>query len=97
MKRKNYLGVYLYQNNIRKFMTIHRLVALAFIDNPNNYPQINHKDENTKNNCVENLEWCSVKYNSNYGNHRKNLSIALSGENNGFYGKRHTTNKRIVK
>jgi hypothetical protein len=89
-EKKNYLGVYLYQNNIRKFMTIHRLVALAFIDNPNNYPQINHKDENTKNNCVENLEWCSAKYNSNYGNHRKNLSIALSGENNGFYGKRHT-------
>ena len=89
-EKKNYLGVYLYQNNVRKFMTIHRLVALAFIDNPNNYPQINHKDENTKNNCVENLEWCSAKYNANYGNHNKRLSIAKSGINNPFYGRKHT-------
>ena len=40
---------------------------MAFIPNPNNYPCINHKDENPQNNCVDNLEWCSYKYNSNYG------------------------------
>lgn len=89
-EKKNYLGVYLYQNNIRKFMMIHRLVAIEFIKNNNNYPQINHKDENTKNNNVENLEWCSAKYNSNYGNRNKKISIALSGKNNYFYGKHHT-------
>ena len=42
-------------------------MALAFIQNPNNYTQINHKDENKSNNRVENLEWCTHSYNMNYG------------------------------
>lgn len=46
---------------------VHRLVALTFIPNPNNLPQVNHKDENPANNCVDNLEWCDAKYNRNYG------------------------------
>lgn len=45
---------------------VHRLVALTFIPNPNNYPCINHKDENKSNNNVENLEWCTHEYNMNY-------------------------------
>lgn len=45
---------------------IHRMVAEAFIPNPNNYPVINHKDENPENNNADNLEWCSVKYNWHY-------------------------------
>ena len=49
-----------------KQMLIHRLVGMAFIPNPNNYPQINHIDENPKNNRVENLEWCTGSYNIQY-------------------------------
>lgn len=46
---------------------IHRLVVEAFIPNPYNLPCVNHKDENTHNNRVDNLEWCSYKHNSNWG------------------------------
>ena len=45
---------------------VHKLVALHFIPNPYNYPVINHKDENPFNNHADNLEWCTVKYNTNY-------------------------------
>lgn len=47
---------------------IHRLVAECFIENPNNLPIVNHKDENKSNNYFENLEWCTVDYNNKYGN-----------------------------
>ena len=59
------------KNGERKRFYIHRLVAFAFIDNPNNYPQVNHKDENKENNNIDNLEWCTSKYNNNYGTHNK--------------------------
>lgn len=46
---------------------VHRLIAQAFIPNPNNLPEVNHKDENIQNNSIDNLEWCTSKYNANYG------------------------------
>lgn len=51
----------------KKTCKVHRLVAKAFIDNPHNYPEINHKDENKKNNSKANLEWCTTQYNLTYG------------------------------
>ena len=70
MKLKDWFGykvVMLWNNKVRKDAKVHRLVAEAFIPNPDNLPIINHKDENPSNNCVENLEWCTYKYNNNYG------------------------------
>ena len=67
-KYKNYHRIKLpFKNKCgSKHHFVHRLVAKAFLLNPNNLPQINHKDENTKNNNVDNLEWCDNKYNINY-------------------------------
>lgn len=62
-----YMCVVLYNGKTRKDAKVHRLVAEAFIPNPNNYPVINHKDENPSNNCVDNLEWCTQQYNVTYG------------------------------
>lgn len=64
---KGYLQISLTKNGIRKTYRVHRLVAMAFIPNPNNLPEVNHKDEDGSNNCVDNLEWCTRKYNNNYG------------------------------
>lgn len=60
---KGYLQIQLMNGDKNKTYTIHRLVAEAFIENPDNLPCVNHKDENKKNNNVENLEWCTYKQN----------------------------------
>lgn len=61
-----YLYVNLYKDGKMQQKTIHRLVAEAFINNPEGLPVINHRDENKTNNIVDNLEWCSHKYNMDY-------------------------------
>lgn len=78
-----YLGIKLYDSNKRSYhLLIHRVVAQAFLPNPNGYKIINHKDENRSNNFVSNLEWCDYKYNLNYGNRNSKLSNSLT--NNPF-------------
>ena len=62
-----YLYVILQASQVTRKFRIHRLVAQAFLPNPDNLPQVNHKDEDKLNNRVDNLEWCTVKYNNNYG------------------------------
>lgn len=63
-----YKNVVLCKDGKKRSFGVHRLVALAFIPNPNNLLYINHKDENRANNIVSNLEWCSADYNNHYGN-----------------------------
>lgn len=58
-------------NSKQKTVSVHKLVAQAFIPNPNNYPVINHKDENPLNNRADNLEWCTYSYNSSYGTYQE--------------------------
>ena len=64
---KGYLQLILHKNGEISSRKVHRLVAEAFIPNPDGLPQVNHKDENKQNNCVDNLEWCTNYYNAWYG------------------------------
>lgn len=67
MTHKGYQCVGLQKEKQHKTCVVHRLVAKAFIPNSDNLPQVNHKDECKTNNRVDNLEWCTDKYNHNYG------------------------------
>lgn len=66
-EKRGYYQIGLRKNKKRKWIAIHRLVALTFIPNPNNYKVVNHKNEDKLDNKVENLEWCTTKYNNCYG------------------------------
>ena len=74
VSHKGYLFVNLCKNWYVKCVRVHRLVATAYIPNPENHPQVNHKDENKTNNCLQNLEWCDGKYNHNYGTINERIS-----------------------
>ena len=82
--KDGYKRVRLYKNGKYKVYSVHRLVAQAFLDNPNNYPIINHKDEDKANNYYKNLEWCTQQYNTKYSSYK------WTGENSYWYGKHHT-------
>lgn len=74
---KGYKYVSLTKEGKSRGFGVHRLVALTFIPNPENLPEVNHKDETHDNNCVENLEWISKKGNRNYGTYRERMSKTL--------------------
>ena len=75
--KNKYKIITLYKQGTNKTFKVHRLVAEAFIPNVNNLSQVNHKDENKSNNCLQNLEWCDASYNTNYGTRNEKVSNKL--------------------
>ena len=73
LTKAGYCKVCLCKPNVQRQFFVHRLVAQAFIPNPLGLPIVNHKDENPLNCSSDNLEWCSYKYNSNYGTCRERI------------------------
>lgn len=73
-KARGYLIIGLYKDGKLVMKLVHRLVAEAFLPNPQNLQEVNHKDENKENNNVENLEWCDRKYNCNFGTRNKKIA-----------------------
>ena len=76
--QNKYLTVGLHDGGSYRCVRVHRLVAEAFIPNPDNLPEVNHKDEDKSNNKVDNLEWCDRAYNMNYGTVIKRTAAARS-------------------
>lgn len=103
--KNGYKVVNLSKSGVKKTYKVHRLVGNAFIENPNNLPEINHKDEVKDNNRVENLEWCTHAFNYNYGHRIEKQAAALKetvkGSNNYFYdkhflGSEHPRSKEVL-
>lgn len=106
LQSKGYLSVNLYKRNIGYNKTIHRLVAEAFLPNPDNLPQVNHKDECKTNNFAGttdndftdgNLEWCDNKYNSNFGTRNLRLSTTKINQKKGKPILQYTLDGEFVK
>lgn len=74
-----YRYVNLHKDKQTRHYYIHRLVATAFIPNPDSLPEVNHRNEDPGDNSANNLEWCTSQYNKNYGNRSKKMSEAKKG------------------
>jgi hypothetical protein len=82
VEKLGYCSVDLWNHNCMKRLKVHRMVAMAYLSNPDNKPQVNHKDGNKENNSVDNLEWCTAKENSAHA-YKKGLSVSVKGERHG--------------
>lgn len=71
---RGYHTIALSRDGTTKYRLIHRLVAMAFLDNPNKLPEVNHIDEDKANNAASNLEWCTSEYNLNYGTRKARIA-----------------------
>ena len=80
-KTHGYLYVALSKDGKKHYLRVHRLVAEAFIPNPDNLPEVNHKDENKAKNRADNLEWCTSSDNKVYGSRRKRVARKVSDPN----------------
>ena len=95
LHKSGYFYVRLQKEGDRRTLKVHRLVAEAFVPNPDNLPQVNHKDENKQNNLPSNLEWCTQQYNMTYGGRLDRLSdvnskkpieqLTLDGQHVAYY------------
>ena len=88
---EGYHYVALYKDGTRHNKQVHRLVGEAFLPNPQNYPILNHKDENRKNNYHKNLEWCTYLYNNTYNNIHLYIGLKLRGRTAHNKGKSNIT------
>lgn len=95
--RKGYLCVRLCDGNKPRNYQVHRLVADAFIPNPDNLPCINHKDNNPQNNYVENLEWCTYEYNNHYGDRIAKMSASRMENEEGKPVLQYTKDGTLIK
>ena len=94
--KDGYLGVVLCNNGNKKSFRVHRLVAMAFIPNPQNLPIINHKNQIVNDNRIENLEWCNYVYNNNYADRNKKVAIASRNRMLGKKGKLNPSSKSVL-
>lgn len=84
-QKTGYMMVHWIENGKQKSYTVHRLVAIMFLPNHDNLPCVNHKNEDRTDNRVENLEWCTYKYNNNYGTCRDKIRERKLGKRNYNY------------
>lgn len=97
VNNKGYLYITLHKDGKSKHFTIHRLVATAFIPNPDNLPQVNHKNETKTDNIWTNLEWVTQKYNLNYGTCQEKRSEKLKGKKQpNITGDKHPMARKVI-